>query len=142
MLVVLMHRYSPSAPTPTTRINRHMRSPSLCCKYMFQVFQSFQRYVAVVLYGYCKSRSGTLYMLQVFRDMLQEFIQNISSVPDVCCKCFDQDVAYVSHICCSSMFQMFYLFQSSIAASVFMLQVANILSGCCICFHTYITSVF
>jgi hypothetical protein len=29
------------------------------------------------------------------------------------------------------MFQMFHLFQSYVAASVFMLQVASVLSGCC-----------
>jgi hypothetical protein len=44
-----------------------------------------------------------------FRDMLQDFVQNVSSVPDVCCKRFDLDVAYVSHICCNSMFEIFYL---------------------------------
>jgi hypothetical protein len=38
------------------------------------------------------------------------------------------------------MFQMFHLF--FVAASVLMLQVASVLSGCCICFHTYVVSVF
>jgi hypothetical protein len=33
---------------------------------------------------------------------------------------------------------MFHLFQSFVAASVFILQVASVLSGCCICFHTYV----
>ena len=73
--------------------------------------------------------------------MLQAFVQNISFVTDVCCKHFDLDVAYVSHICCNSMFQMFHVFQSSVVASVFMLQVVSVLSGCCICFHTYVVSV-
>jgi hypothetical protein len=41
----------------------------------------------------------------------------------VCCKRFDLDVAYVSHICFNIMLQMFHLFQPSVAASVFMLQV-------------------
>jgi hypothetical protein len=45
-----------------------------------------------------------------FRDMLQEFVQNVSFVPDICCKRFDLDVAYVSHICYNSMFQMFHMF--------------------------------
>ena len=44
---------------------------------------------------------------------------------DVCCKRFNLDVATV----CS---KMFYLFQSSVAASVFMLQVVSVLSRCCI----------
>jgi hypothetical protein len=38
------------------------------------------------------------------------------------------------------MFQMFYL--SFVAANVFMLQVASVISGCCICFHSYVSSVF
>jgi hypothetical protein len=33
-----------------------------------------------------------------FRGMLQAFVQNISSVSNMCCKHFDLDVAYVSHI--------------------------------------------
>jgi hypothetical protein len=75
-----------------------------------------------------------------FRDILEvfkRFLQNVSFVPDVCCKCFGLDVGYVSHIYCNNMFQMFQLFQSYIAVSVLMLQVASGLSGCCICFiHT------
>jgi hypothetical protein len=51
-----------------------------------------------------------------FRDMLQEFVQNVSFVPDVCSKRFDIEVAYVSHICYNSMFQMF-LFKSFVATS-------------------------
>jgi hypothetical protein len=47
--------------------------PPLCCKYIFQVFQTFQRYVVVVSYGYCTC-------CKCFRDMLQEFVQNVSSV--------------------------------------------------------------
>jgi hypothetical protein len=77
-----------------------------------------------------------------FGDMLQEFVQNVSPVLNICCKHFDLDVAYVSHICCNSIFQMFHLFQSSVASSVFMLQIASVLSGCCIYFHTYVVSVF
>ena len=54
--------------------------------------------------------------------MLQAFVQNVSSVSDVCCKCFNLDIAYVSHICCNSMFQLFQLCHSYVAVSVFMLQ--------------------
>jgi len=59
----------------------------------------------------------------------------------------DQDVAHVvyvasvSEVCCKSLFKMFLLFQSYIAASVFMLQVASVLSGCCICF-THMLQVY
>jgi hypothetical protein len=37
-------------------------------------------------------------------NILQEFVQNVSSVPYVCCKRFDLDIVYVSHICCNGMF--------------------------------------
>jgi hypothetical protein len=37
--------------------------------------------------------------------------------------------------------KMFHLFQSSIIASLFMLQIASVISRCYICFHTYIVSV-
>jgi hypothetical protein len=60
------------------------------------------------------------------------FIQSVSSVLDVCCKRFDLDVAYVSHIYYKSMFQIFHLFYSYVAVSIFMLQV--FLSNCCIYF--------
>jgi hypothetical protein len=46
---------------------------------------------------------------------------------------FYLDVAYVSHICCKS---MFHLFQSYVAASVFMYQV-SVLSESCICYNGY-----
>jgi hypothetical protein len=56
--------------------------------------------------------------------MLQTFVlQSVLSVLDICCKRFDLDVAYVSHICCKSMFQMFQLFHSDVVVSIFMLQV-------------------
>jgi hypothetical protein len=66
--------------------------------------------------------------------MLQAFVQNVSSVSDVCLQAFFYlDVAYVSHICCKS---MFHLFQSYVAASVFMYQV-SVLSESCICYSGY-----
>ena len=46
------------------------------------------------------------------------------------------------HTCCKTMFQWFHLFQSYVVVSVFMLQVASVLSGCCIYFHTYVASVY
>jgi hypothetical protein len=69
---------------------------------MFQVFQMVQRYVVIVSYGCYKIRSGMLRMLHMLQ-VFQRFVQNISSVADVCCKRSDLDVAYVSHICCSNM---------------------------------------
>jgi hypothetical protein len=76
-----------------------------------------------------------------FRRMLQASVSNVSSAfSDVCCKCTYLDVAYVSHICCKSIFEMFQLFQSYVAINIFMLLVANILYDCCICF-THILQV-
>jgi hypothetical protein len=48
-----------------------------------------------------------LHVLHVF----QRFVQNVSSVLDVCCKRSHLDVVYVSHICYNNIFQMFQLFQ-------------------------------
>jgi hypothetical protein len=45
-------------------------------------------YVASVLDACCKCFNG----------MLQAFVRNVPSVSIVCCKRFDLDVAYVSHI--------------------------------------------
>ena len=54
--------------------------------------------------------------------MLQASIPNVLfAFLDVCCKCAYLDVAYVSHICRKSMFEMFQLFHSYVAISVFML---------------------
>jgi hypothetical protein len=67
--------------------------------------------------------------------MLQASIPNVSSAfSDICCECAYLDVAYVSHICCKSIFDMFQLFQSYVVISVFMLQVVSVLSRCCICY--------
>jgi hypothetical protein len=41
---------------------------------------------------------------------------------------------HMFHTCCKSMFQWFQLFQSFVAVSVFMLQVASVLPECCMCF--------
>jgi hypothetical protein len=50
---------------------------STCCKHMFQVFQIFQRYVVIVLYERCKSRSEDV-----------AHVSYIVSVLEACCKCF------------------------------------------------------
>jgi hypothetical protein len=54
----------------------------VCCKYMFQMFQLFQKYVAGVLSRSCVCCSG-------YTHMLHEYVPNILHVSDVCCsKCF------------------------------------------------------
>ena len=89
----------------------------VCFKCMFQMFQLFQMNVASVFIWMLHIHARSKHMFQVF-----------SGVSYVCLRVFHLDVAYVSHICCKSMFEMFQLFQSYVAISVFMLQVASVLS--------------
>jgi hypothetical protein len=60
---------------------------------------------------------------------------------DVYCNRSDLDVSYVSHKCCNNMFQMFRLFQSYVAASCSMLQVASVLFEHFIAHVAYVASV-
>jgi hypothetical protein len=74
--------------------------------------------------------------------MLQVFQMNVASVSSKClylfqtyvCKRFDLHVAYVSHICCKSMFQIFQSYAAANVSAVFrsMLQV----------FYLVVASVF
>jgi hypothetical protein len=91
-------------------------------------------------------------MLQMFHMDIAKVDQDVASVSEACCKRLFKmfhlfqtyvarvlylDVTHVLHVCYKSMFKMFQLFQSYVALSVFMLQIASVLSGCCICFtHT------
>jgi hypothetical protein len=54
---------------------------------MFQVFQMFQRYVASVLYQYCKNRSGCCTCC------CNDYTRMFQVFSCVCCKCFHLDVA-------------------------------------------------
>ena len=90
------------------------------CKCMFQIFSLFQTYVASVLFGYCKSRSGCCIYMQmfgVFICMLQVFhlyvcngYKHVFKFFLVFCKCFRR------------MLQVFHLF---------LMYVASVSSGCC-----------
>jgi hypothetical protein len=130
-LVVLLHASSRSPPrqrAPTkrapccwcsrvaTRRRLSLRgrnqlalaSPSpYVAMYVSKCFRCYKRYVASVLHGCCKSRLRCCICCKWSRVMLQVFVQNVSSVSDVCCKHFYLDVAHVSHICCKSMFEIF-----------------------------------
>ena len=102
----------------------------------FKCFRRFRCMLLLFYMDFAKVDQECCICCKCFRGMLQvfqRFVQNISSILDVCCKRSDLDVAYVSHICSNNMFQMFQLFQSYVVVSVFMLQVASALSGCCIC---------
>jgi hypothetical protein len=59
-----------------------------CCKSMFHVFQVFHRYIAIVSYGCCKSRSRCCICGNGCTRMLQWSVFNVSSMfSNVCCKC-------------------------------------------------------
>jgi hypothetical protein len=73
--------------------------------------------------------------------MLQVFQRHVASDYSKCFICFRRmlqtffiRMLQMFRTCCKSMFQMFQLFYSYVAVSVFMLQLASVLSGCCICF--------
>ena len=91
-------------------------------KRMFQVFQTFQRYVAIILYGCCKSRSVMLHILQVFQ-------RHVASVSEV-------------------LFKMFHLFQTYVASvliwmlHMFHTYVARICSKCFSCFSVMLQCMF
>jgi hypothetical protein len=92
---------------------RRCYAESVCCKRMFQVFQMFQRYVASVLYGCCKSRSEyCILCCNDYTRMLQAYVPNVSS---------GFFLTYVASVFIW-MLQMFHTY------------VASVLSGYCICF--------
>jgi hypothetical protein len=103
----------------------------------------FQRYVANVSYGCCKSRSRCCTYCNGCARMLQALILNISSVfSDVCCKCVYLDVTYIF----THMMQVFYLD----AAYVYddfkcFFYVFTSVSDTCfkrfVCFQTYVAIV-
>jgi hypothetical protein len=68
----------------------------VCCKCMFQLFQT---YVTIVLSVCCICCTGYARMLQVY-------FSNVLAVSNVCSKCFYVDVKYVAvpiHIFCKRM---------------------------------------
>jgi hypothetical protein len=71
---------------------------------MFQIFHLFQTYVASVLSVCFICCNGYIRMLKVY-------VSNVSSISDVCCKCFfSRCVAVTMHISCKCMFQCFTCF--------------------------------
>jgi hypothetical protein len=96
-------------------------------------------YVAYVLSGCCKSRSGVTYVVMAkygcCKCMFQmiQLCSNVSAVFKRMSQVFYLDVAYVAmtiHVCCKCVFQTFHLF-SDICCKCF------ILSRCSICFSGY-----
>jgi hypothetical protein len=82
---------------PVGRNRPAQASLLLSCKYMFQLFQTFQRHIAIVSYGCCKSRSRDV--ASVSEACCQRLFKLFHLFLDVCCRRFDLDVAYVfTHI--------------------------------------------
>jgi hypothetical protein len=131
---------------------------------MFQLCQIFQKNVAIVSYGCCKSRSVDVSHVANAASVLEAYCKCLLKLfhlfLDICCKRFDLDVAFVfTHMKCFQVFfckcfiRMFRLFQ------LFRTYVASVLSGCfksrssvaasvsdacfmCfICLQTYVASV-
>jgi hypothetical protein len=96
-------------------------------------------------------------MLQLLHfDVVKVDQGDVTSVSDACCKylfkcfiCFQTyvaiafylDIAYVLHICCNSSSKIFQPFQSYVAASGIMLQVASVIFWMFHVFHTHVASV-
>jgi hypothetical protein len=83
-----------------------------------------------------------LYMLQWFTCMLQASVPNVSSafqtyIASVLIQMLHLFHTYVARVCS----KMLRLFQSYVAIRLFILQVASVLFGCCICF-THMLEVY
>jgi hypothetical protein len=70
--------------------------------------------VEMVVFGCCTCCNG-------YKHMLQEFVQNVSSISDTCCRYFIY-ILMLQWLCCIYTFKMFHLFQT---------YVAIVLSECC-----------
>jgi hypothetical protein len=118
----------PRLPPPRqfAALPTHVMLKSICCKHMFQVFQIFQRYIAIVSYEYCKSRSGYYTCCISYKLMLQVSIQNILSTSDLCCKYFYLDV---------HMLQWLYTYVASVYFKC--LSILDICCGKCFTFQAY-----
>jgi hypothetical protein len=88
------------------------------------MLQVFQRHAASVCSKY----------FICFRYMLQAFVQNVLFVSDICCERFYLDIAYVSHLCYKSLFEMFHIFQSYVAICKYFIWMLHM-------FHTHIVIV-
>jgi hypothetical protein len=118
--------HSPLCYTPHKR-----RVKNACCKRMFQVFQTFQMYVASVLDGCYKSKSGCCICYNCCTHMLQASVPNVSAVFIWMLHVFHLDVAYVAvviHVCYKCILQMFHLLH---------MYIAIVLYGCYICSSNY-----
>jgi hypothetical protein len=86
--------------------------------------------VASVPYRCCKSRSECCTCCNGYARMFQVYVPNVSSVSDVCCKCFHLDVAKVNlDAVYTCMLQVYVVFHT---------YVASVSSGYCICLQVFL----
>jgi hypothetical protein len=111
--------YSPPAPTPTARIDRH-RSSLIC----FKCFRRFRGMLQLFHMDIAKVDRVCCICCKCFRDVLQEFVQNVPSVASVLIYMLHMFYIYVATVC----------YKYFICSSVPLQQVFS----CCICFHTYV----
>ena len=93
----------------------------------------FQRHVAIVSYGCYENRSmDVAHVVSVSEACCKRLFKRFHLFLDICCKRFDLDVAYVfTHMLQQYVLKCFICFSLLLrVSSVFMLQVANVLSGC------------
>jgi hypothetical protein len=132
-------RQQASIPEQQGDVTLKAHVANVCFKY----FRCFIGMLQVFHMNVAKVDRDVVYVTSVSETcMLQAFVHSGSFVSDICCKRFDLDVVCVSPICCKNMFQMFPLFHSYVALSIFMLQVVSVLSGRCICFTRMLQCMF
>jgi hypothetical protein len=112
-----------------------------CFRRVRDMLQMFHMDVVKVDQGYCTCCSKCFIGV----------VQNVSSIPDICCKCSDLDVAYISSICCNicskylSCFSLILHMFSCYKLQVFLSDVAYVIYICCKCifymFHPFYRNV-
>jgi hypothetical protein len=118
-------RGSPAVPTLMARIDWPHLPLSYVAYVCFKYFRCFRLMLELFHLDVAKVDQRCC---KCFRGMLQAFVQNISSVSRRMLQSFLIWCCICVTICCNSMFLMFQLFQSYIAANGF--YVASILFGC------------
>jgi hypothetical protein len=74
---------------PDSRNRLAQPFPSLYCICIFQVFQTFQIYVAIASSWCCKSKSGDVaYAASVSETRCKRLFKMLHMFQDVCCNCF------------------------------------------------------
>jgi hypothetical protein len=101
---------------------------------MFKVFKSFQRYIAVVSYGCCKSRSEDV-----------AHVVYVASVSEACCKClFKMFICFQAYVAIVSYLDVAYVFTHMLQQYVLNVSVlcCNFFIWMLHMFHTHVARVY